>query len=208
MAVSDTDIRELIAAVARLPVAQIDDQTRLGDIGLGSSIAIAILRTRLKEDLQLTTGELTWKSRVADVGRGASASAAGAPTSLVVANMAQPAAPQALGLHVGVDLQDISALPEWPDPFYAAHFTPRELSRGRARSDWRAHFCGLWCAKEAARKASPVLAGVPFVALEIELDLVGRPHLLVLDGAIPRSIASISITHSAGAAAAVALATG
>lgn len=200
-------IKAVIAAVARVSPDRVVDDARLADIGLGTSIAISILKTRLKDEAGIETGALTWRSRVADVHGGAlpPASAPSAPRAATTPSTRAEAPAMRLP-EIGLDLQDVAALPEWPDAFYQDHFTDAEIARGRERPDARLHFCGIWCAKEAARKASPALAALPFRAIEIDADAAGKPFLRVHETSLSSLRVSISITHTETSAAAVALA--
>ena len=102
-------------------------------------------------------------------------------------------------LGLGLDLQDIDALPRSADfrtdPFYAANFSPSELATAMLRPDPRAHLCGVFCAKEAAKKSHPALIDLRMDSMVVGHDQGGRPVLSLLDPSIALSF-TISITHT------------
>jgi len=108
------------------------------------------------------------------------------------------------GLAIGIDIEEVAALPEAGDyrahPFFADNFTPAELGYCIRQADVRASLCGMWAAKEAIVKAG--VADAPFGQLrriEIGHDARGRP---VFAGC------EISISHTARTAVAVCVAGG
>lgn len=195
----------LLARVARRAPDRIDDASRLGDLGVGSSIAIGILDARLRESLG-SAPVMTWKTSVADL----LAHFAATPPSAGVTPI--PPAPRTLpptasgggGIAgVGLDVEAVAALPDDGDPFYAAHFTASELAHAAETADRREHLAGLWAAKEAARKAVPTLLTVPFTSLEVGHDAAGRPVLRAPAGGMTLHV---SISHAAGLATAIVIA--
>jgi phosphopantetheine--protein transferase-like protein len=205
--VATTDaLTPILSALARLPADRFSDQARLGDLGIGSSIVIGMLDARLRDQLGSAPDRMSWKTTVGDLRKHFAGS---------LTTPAPPAAPPvsalpsaAAGFAIGLDLEDISTMPPMGDPFYAAHFTDGELARAKDKEDAVRHLCGVWCVKEAAKKACPPLVPVPATALEVTMDDRGRPSLRVLGqvagGALPRF--EISITHASAVAAAVVVA--
>ena len=55
----------------------------------------------------------------------------------------------------GVDMEEVSALPEtndfWAHEFYREHFSPEEIAYCVSQSLPRPHFAARWCAKEALK---------------------------------------------------------
>lgn len=215
---ADEKVLTVLAQLARLPVSGIRTDARLGDLGLGSSIVLNILRSRLHEEFGVSP-EMSWKTPVRDVvaaanaGPGASAVARPAAAARAVAPR-PPAPPAALGASgagisgIGIDLEDPAALPEMGDPFYRATFTPREMARAAESANPREHLAGIWSVKEAARKAVAALMDAPLTALEVQHDERGRPSLVVaVEGVSARLQFHISITHTKNMAAAVVVAT-
>ncbi len=67
------------------------------------------------------------------------------------------------GLQVGLDIQEVAALPipadYWEDDFYRENFDKSEIASAVVTSDPRPHLAGYWCAKEALRKCDPSFIG-------------------------------------------------
>ena len=82
---------------------------------------------------------------------------------------------------LGIDLECADDLPwsgdPWSDPFYVENFGGAEIAWCLRQADPRLSFCGLWSAKEAARKCDPTLAGLRPSEIEIAHDRHGRPGL-------------------------------
>ena len=116
----------------------------------------------------------------------------------------------AIGL--GMDMQEIASLPNADDyrehAFYAGNFTPQELATAVLRPNPRAHLCGLFCAKEAAKKSHPALLDVRMSDLSVLPDETGRPVLRVADtvAAAAGLRFLVSITHTDTVAAATCIA--
>ncbi|HEV2696317.1 MAG TPA: 4'-phosphopantetheinyl transferase superfamily protein [Verrucomicrobiae bacterium] len=144
---------------------------------------------------------------VAPVSAGASATVAPAVPASVSLMKNLPMS----GAGVGIDIESLDELPVaadfWSEPFYVENFTPVEIAYCQRQADPRTSFCGLWCAKEAARKCSPEFFGLHPLDLEILHDVQGRPFLAILRDkrrlGIPNCDLSISHTHSMGAAVCV-----
>jgi holo-[acyl-carrier protein] synthase len=110
-----------------------------------------------------------------------------------------------------MDMQEIEYLPLAHDyhahEFYAAHFAPPEISTSILRPNPRAHLCGIFCAKEAAKKSHPMLLNVRMSDFIINHNAAGRP-LLNLAASVITEINFqflLSITHTQQFAAATCL---
>jgi holo-[acyl-carrier protein] synthase len=122
-----------------------------------------------------------------------------------------PFASAEIGL--GMDMQEIASLPNADDYrehiFYAGNFTPQELATAVLRPNPRAHLCGLFCAKEAAKKSHRALLDVRMADLSILPDDMGRPVLHVADAVAAaaglRFLVSITHTETVAAATCIAL---
>jgi holo-[acyl-carrier protein] synthase len=102
---------------------------------------------------------------------------------------------------VGLDMQEIAPFPHAADfrtdPFYRAHFSPREIATALLRPDARAHFCGLFCAKEAVKKSHPLLLKLRMEEISIAHEPDGRPALSLADPRLDSQFRfMISITHA------------
>jgi phosphopantetheine--protein transferase-like protein len=107
---------------------------------------------------------------------------------------------------IGIDIQSVAELvkPESRndlkgDVELCAIFTLRELSYAEAKADPAQTLAGIFAAKEAARKADPVLLRRPLTDIEILPDADGAPQLPGF---------AISISHSSGIAIAIAIPVG
>jgi holo-[acyl-carrier protein] synthase len=102
---------------------------------------------------------------------------------------------------VGLDMQEIAPFPQAvdfrTDAFYRAHFSPREIATALLRPDARAHFCGLFCAKEAVKKSHPLLLNLRMEEISISHEPDGRPSLSLADPRLDSQFRfMISITHT------------
>jgi holo-[acyl-carrier protein] synthase len=219
-------LTSLVAALGRVPAATVTPEARLGDLGIGSSIAIGMLQARLRDAFGAAPGSLSWKSTVAEIERaltktgGASGHQSGrpegrparanreTPLSLEPSTALVPATSSDTVMGIGLDLEDIASLPPMGDPFYVDHFTQAEVAAAAAAADPRAHLCGIWCAKEAAIKAVPALRHVAITQIEITNETSGAPAIRILDAALAPGLPrlELSITHTAASAAAVVIA--
>jgi phosphopantetheine--protein transferase-like protein len=87
------------------------------------------------------------------------------------------------GITLGVDVESVAALPDvsdyWEDDFYKTTFTQQEIAYALLQSSPRASFAAIWCAKEALRKADPLLANTDWQMIEVIHDKLGKPSLLI-----------------------------
>lgn len=116
--------------------------------------------------------------------------------------------PENVGL--GLDIQDLDSMPQTSDfrahTFYRDHFSQSEIATALLRPDPRAHLCGIFCAKEAAKKSHPLLLNERMSSFLVSHDAAGKPSLELLDGRAAvatgfRFVLSISHTSSFAAAA-------
>ena len=112
------------------------------------------------------------------------------------------------GLQVGLDVQDIGALPladdYWDHEFYKDNFDKSEVAYAVVKSEPRTHLAGFWCAKEALRKCDPAFAGTSFATTAVAHDAGGRPYLLsVTPTGRVRLPHALSVSHSGQIASAV-----
>ena len=115
------------------------------------------------------------------------------------------------GPRVGLDLQEISALPApvdyWEHSFYAGTFSKSEIAYAIAQAEPRVHFAGFWSAKEALRKCDERFFDVELPATAVEHDPSGRPSFVWKSAAGDQRLPhSLSISHTAGIAMAVVMA--
>lgn len=210
----------LLALLARMTRrAHIAEDTSLSALGLSRSFGLSALRAQLEATQGRRLGALTPQMTVAQLrallAQGNPPPPAGAgvepPAAASAVKDEQPAAPQAaLPLGLGMDIQDWASLPTAPhdlraDPTYAGLFTPAELAGSVLKPDPRRHLCGLFCAKEAAKKAHAMLLNLHPLDLEVRHDDAGRP-LLHLGAGAPAAARKLrfllAITHGSGFSAA------
>ncbi len=211
---------ETIRSFAK-PGVTLGPERRLGELGASSSLGLSMLRAALTRrfgaavpllDGRMTIGEL--KQSLRDGGRTAAGEAkarAATPAmgttpksggGLWGARKTDDAAARApVWVGHGVDIEEIADFPAWPAAdeqaraFFALHFTARELAGAEKHPEPRAHLCGLWCAKEAVRKAVPAAAQADWRSIEVTADESGQPR--VSGAAIAGVALALSISHSA-----------
>ena len=85
---------------------------------------------------------------------------------------------------LGIDIEHCDHLPlasdPWTEKFYTDNFSPAEIAYCQRQSNPRESFCGLWSAKEAARKCHADIFQLRPLDLEITHDVQGRPFLTIL----------------------------
>lgn len=216
---------EIIAMVARASRRRADavqGHLTLASLGLSASLSLSVLRSRLEagsaRSLPPLEKFLTIDALCALVtGEQASGEPAAQsapmpePAPAPLPAEAQPLAIDPANVAVGLDIQEIESLPECSDyrgdPFYVGHFLPAEIATAMLRPDPRATFCGLFCAKEAAKKSHPALLGLRMTQLQVSHDPDGRPRLDLAPGvSLPNRFSfRISISHMGRMAAATCL---
>jgi holo-[acyl-carrier protein] synthase len=219
---------QLISRVSRRKPEDIGDQVSLGSLGISSSLGLSLLRSRLEVvcgralgtlDARMTVGETL--TRVAtdsepsvDVTAPISPHRPSASTTTAISEGAQlgDGSVGALGSRVGLglDIQDVDEMPLTNDfrshEFYRDHFQPTEIATALLKPEPRLHLCGVFCAKEAAKKSHPELLELRMSAFTISHDANGRPLMSIADGAIGKRFRFIlTISHSARFAAAACL---
>jgi len=223
-----------IARIARKRSADVQGHTTLATIGLNSSFGLSALRSLLEVEASGRLPPLTVHMTVDEVIKLLTSVAASTlshtssktavalrsrsvfrPSALTGSNAALSASPlrylPPANLGMGMDMQEIASLPQVADlrsdVFYTSHFSSQELATAVLRPEPLAHLCGIFCAKEAAKKSHPELLNLRMDQMSISHDENGRPMLNVSNVAIPpgRFQFIISITHTAQVAAATCL---
>jgi phosphopantetheine--protein transferase-like protein len=202
-------LRDLIATMLRVPVAEVSEGTSLA--ALNTSLGSARIRLGLKR-----------------LGLALPAGAAPATFGGLLAALSGEAAPQAAektdspprplplaagnggfaGLQVGLDVEDIRSMPAasdyWEHEFYRGSFSKSEIAYAVLHPEPRTHFAGFWCAKEALRKCDPSFAGIAPELTAVAHDANGRPYLTLETEAGPERLAhAVSISHTTDVATAV-----
>jgi holo-[acyl-carrier protein] synthase len=219
---TNEDVVITLSKVSRKKPQDIQPHLSLASLGLSSSFGLSAVRSLLEAGgsgklpplgMRMTVGQ------VIDLATGNGPSAEPAPKAAEVLVTSPPtqessASPGGIsinGMGLGMDMQEIASLPlagdYRSDTFYAGHFHPSEIATAILRPDVRSHLCGIFCAKEAAKKSHPALLNLRMTELLVTHDPAGRPTLQLMDGdAVGASFAFLlSITHTEHYAAATCL---
>jgi holo-[acyl-carrier protein] synthase len=221
-----------IAKVARKPAAEIADHMHLSSLGVSSSLGLSLLRSQLERSTGSTLGSLSSTMRVDGLlamlasrpagsgsGNGATHPPGVRPLQVVPVPAAgksdvavsQGALQWSGEIALGLDIQDVEAMPATTDyrahEFYRSHFSPAEIATALLRPDARLHLCGIFCAKEAAKKSHPTLLELRMSAFAVQHTPAGKPVLtLSEDEPLPyRYQFDVSISHTAKFAAAACI---
>lgn len=93
--------------------------------------------------------------------------------------------PLTKNIGLGMDMQENSILPIADDyrthEFYLTHFSSTEIATAILRPNPRAHLCGIFCAKEAAKKSHPILLNLRMSDFLVRHDSEGRPFISLID---------------------------
>lgn len=223
------DRSSVIAALAKMSRRRpetIEGHLSLVSLGIGSSFGLSALRSVLESasgaKLPVFTPQIKVDELV-NLTNGGGVASAPAPASRPAPLPAQrrpinapaprqaPAAASAGQFGLGMDMQDISVLPQADDfrtdPFYASHFSPAEIATAALRPSPRAHLAGLFCAKEALKKSHPYLLNLRMDEIVVTHDSAGRPTIAVTAPTEQAFQFLVSITHTAQIAAATCVTT-
>lgn len=206
-------LQEFIAALSNKEKAQITAFTPLNALlpgSLGRTRLDAALRNKLGVSnpgvyQAVTFGDLCrLLGAIPQDGAPAPAVAAPAAPIPIPSSLSLGTGSGAMKIQVGIDLEPMAALPAATDyredEFYKNTFTAREIAYALLRPSPQETFAGMWCAKEALRKADPTLAQAPWTALEVIYDGAGKPSMAV-NGRPAEG--SLSVSHGGEMAAAV-----
>jgi holo-[acyl-carrier protein] synthase len=223
-------IVQTIARLTRKKPEQVQDHLSLGTLGISASLGLGALRSLIESGTALKLPAFTLDTTVSQLCQLANGEGTSVPMTIAAVqvspsspiqrrtksrdHIAEPMTPASpiLSFGIGLDMQEVSVLPDAgdlrADPFYAGHFVPSELATAVLRQDPRAHLCGIFCAKEAAKKSHAALLDIRMDELVIVHDAIGRPSLRPLDAELARRFTfTISITHTDRFAAATCLTT-
>jgi phosphopantetheinyl transferase (holo-ACP synthase) len=205
-------IKEIIAVFIKVPAGQIGPATTIGRSAVGSSILLHRMFARLAEagwvgdnysDIKVYADLWPAGPPVTGADLAPAFPAAGMTTAVsplaTVSSDRFPAADLAMP-GVGIDMEEISAMPETPDfrsaEFYRMNFTPAEMAYCILQTDPYSSFAGLFAAKEAIVKADPQFRSRPFNTIAIDHTPEGKP---VYPGF------GLSVSHAGGMAVAIAV---
>jgi phosphopantetheinyl transferase (holo-ACP synthase) len=202
-------LTEIVSTLLMVPPGDLTADTSLArlDTSLGSvRLVLALKRLGLKlpnDRIPPTFRDLEFALET----NGADRMVPAAETTTAPAPAAQANSFQG-GLQVGLDIQEVGALPMpadyWEDDFYRENFDKSEIASAVVTAEPRTHLAGYWCAKEALRKCDPSFIGTRPDATAVAHDEAGRPYLVsVTAGGRTRLPHSLSISHSGQVASAV-----
>lgn len=220
----------IIGAISRLARKKPEDvqaYISLGTLGLTKSFGLSALRSIIEVEGKTKLSPLNINMTVKDVidmaidgtiviGKG-NAKPEKTRTAMVRSpeSFAGTAKPQSLAMTksigLGMDMQEIDTMPIAFDyrthEFYATHFSPTEIATAILRPDPRAHFCGIFCAKEAAKKSNNTLLNLRMSNLIVRYDAEGRPILNLINSTLSDKKFQfiLSITHTSQFAAATCM---
>lgn len=222
-------ILTVLSRVSRKRPADIQGHISLATLGLTSSFGLGALRSILEAESRQKLPPLNISMKVNDL---VSLLAGGAAPS--VETLAQTASPKTSPIKpparpapaasapsparalpgntgLGMDMQEIEDMPVAADflthEFYSSHFTPAEIATAVLRPNPRAHLCGIFCAKEAAKKSHSSLLNLRMTDFSVSHDKEGRPLLRLAESVTPEWPFQfiLSITHTRQFAAATCL---
>jgi phosphopantetheine--protein transferase-like protein len=198
------ELRGVLATMLMVEPGAIGPETSLAV--LNTSLGAARLRLGLKRlglGLPASAKPATFAGLVAALSGDTVVSAAAGPV------LVAPAAGGSGALQVGLDVEEIKALPVakdyWEHEFYRGSFAASEIAYAVVEAEPRVHFAGFWCAKEALRKCDAAYGAVEFSMIAIAHDGAGKPYLTVAgeNGFWDRLPHAVSIAHTTDVATAV-----
>ena len=212
-----------VSKLSRKKISDISQHQSLGSLGINSSFGLSALRSLLEAQLgrkiplfDLTTNierliilsdskdehNLDNKAKsIVDVANGSEKESVGNFLNL----------PTFSQIGLGVDIQQIDVFDMVPDfredHFYKSHFTDSEISTATLKANPLAHFAGVFCAKEAAKKSHEDLINLRMTDFVVSYTNSGKPSLRLTgnNANTPKFQFLISITHSNEYAAATCL---
>ncbi|MBA4067315.1 MAG: hypothetical protein C0501_27125 [Isosphaera sp.] len=204
-------LRQLVAPLAGVGEADLTRSARLAG-RLKTSIGRATLDAVLRREFG-TAGTAVYRAATyGDLEDAVLGGGGGSPAAAPAAapSAPAPAAEAAPGPWCGIDIERVDDLPAaadyWDAEFYRTHFTPDEIAYCVRQEAPREHFAARWCAKEALRKCDARYLRVGFAEIEVVVGEDGAVRLAHLrDGRRAPLPHGVSLSHSAGMAAAVVL---
>jgi holo-[acyl-carrier protein] synthase len=212
-------LRELVARFWRLELADVNERLVFDAAHVKNMSSTRFLTFLAGLESQLGVhitdpGTVTSYAALCRAVVGGSAPPSTSVTEREAVPTARPAHGPSFGL--GQDIEELELLPVATDwaahPFYARNFTPKEIAWCAAQAEPRRHFAARLCAKEALKKAHPLLTPLTLASIEVSSDADGRPSLSVLDDATLRRLGPVqilvSLSHTDRLASAVVLLVG
>jgi holo-[acyl-carrier protein] synthase len=220
------EVLSVLSLMSRKKPDTIQRHSSLGTLGISSSFGISALRSRLEATSKVSLPILSQQTTVEElitlvaidqphqenpVSKAIEADSIPDTQNQSESLLLRGAVSGNMGL--GMDMQEIESLPVAGDyrshDFYASHFLPSEIATAMLRSDSRATLCGIFCAKEAAKKSHSDLLNLRMSEIIVEHEPSGRPTMRLDESCsfFRRFQFTISITHTSQFAAATCITT-
>lgn len=211
---------EIVAKIAGKSATQVLPETSLGSLGITSSIQILKIQSALERQYQQKLPFLGDSWTVERIAAQVGEASLPAKANGVIAqpnttanfndNTAQITPTSLSGISIGVDIEEINNLPDTSNyrthEFYQTLFSPEEISYALLQNEPKLHFCGMFCAKEALKKAAPELINLRMDEIKVTHQQ-GRPLITTSDLAINSTFNfQVSISHASNYAVATVLA--
>ncbi|MGV2828590.1 4'-phosphopantetheinyl transferase superfamily protein [Myxosarcina sp. GI1(2024)] len=202
----------IVANIAGKSPQQITPTTSLSSLGINSSIQIlkvqSALERKYQQKLPFLADSWTLERIAAQVGEATERNSAIA--SPEVRETARPKEINSSAISVGVDIEEVDNLPDTSNyrthEFYQALFSLEEISYALLKNEPKQHLCGIFCAKEALKKAAPELVNLRMDEIVVTHQQ-GRPVITLSDRAIDlRFNFQLSISHTQNYSVATVLA--
>ena len=221
-----SEVLSVLSLMSRKKPDAIPQHSSLGTLGISSSFGISALRSRLESTGKISLPILSQQTTVEEL------------ITLVVKDQPDQASPVhrpiqadpissirnqsdslllpetvSGNMGLGMDMQEIESFPVAGDyrshDFYANHFLPSEIATAMLRSNARATLCGIFCAKEAAKKSHRDLLNLRMSEIIVDHEPSGRPTMRLDERCsfVSHFQFTISITHTAQFAAATCITT-
>jgi holo-[acyl-carrier protein] synthase len=198
-------LQELVAELATVDKTGINASSSLRRL-LGGSLGQAKLDAALRHKMKVVNPDIYKAKTFGELCQslGVSAGATAAPTAPIsLAPALDTSESSTSAAQIGIDIETIAALPEatdyWEHEFYRSMFTFQEVAYAQLQPQPRETLAGMWCAKEAARKANPAYAGLGSNVLEVVHNAAGQPSLVI--AGTPSG--ALSLSHTSELAVAV-----
>lgn len=193
-------IKEIVSAFTKIPASDIGPSTPVDRQAVKSSILLHRMYARLAEE-GLVVENYTAIKTFSDLLGGQVSAVTPAPASVSdTGNAAGNTSGNTSAANIGIDVEDITALPRTDDfrkdTFYTENFTPAEIAYCILQPDPYASFAGLFSVKEAIVKADGRLRTRAFNTIGITHGVEGQPLFQGFQ---------LSISHAGGVAIAVAV---
>ena len=220
LAITDKKVKmakviEIVANIAGKSTDRISPDKSLGSLGITSSIQILKIQSALERQYQQKLPFLADSWTVAKIATQVSETSPNraittTPKINIEETITQTRDVSLPTMSIGIDLEEVRNLPDTPNyrnhQFYQVLFKPAEIAYALLKNEPKIHLCGMFCAKEALKKAAPELINLRMAEIEITHQQ-GKPYITTSDRQInDRFNFQVSISHTQNYAVATVLA--